>query len=964
MEIGYSKTKIICIALILMASCKSVSIDIPFPKNETEFAQPVSKPIKLTDPVKWKWDTVNQKKFKPIVRTRIALDRIPVIPFDLRGLKTFIKPLAQTRFRWDSVPFKSFNIQALPSEKYKLTTTILGTPKVVKRRLPKGYSGAISDISMVDDLPDSKISALLYCRDGILWVAIADFGICRIDGENISTYSREQGLVNTDVHKMSEDNQGQIWLGTYENGIEVLDLKSGIIRKISKAEGLSSNSISCLMTDKAGQVWIGTSDSGIDIFNEQSGTLKHLNSTNGLNENHVRSLLQESTGDIWIGTEIGIDIIKYGYENIKHVDLFSGQSDNHIECLLEKKENEIWMGTNNGINIWDKNLGIVKHLDRGHGLMSNNIKEFVIDHDSQIWISEFQGGIDVINEREDLYGHILITHNNVTAIVKGSKDLMWIGTKGLFAFNETESVNYYYTSLAEDFGIRSYGDLMEDSHGLIWLTADKEVLIIDLKANTVRNLNLHHEVFSFFEDSEGKIWMNTVDNGLYILNPKDGFISNISTEQGLTSNYIFGVFEDNNHRIWVGEFPHGVSSIDLQLKTISTLDLGVDMKNLDASDFMENKDGQIWIPTSGHGTCILNSKLGTYRRVYDSTDVYNNSIVALYKDTFDRIWMGHQGEGLSVMNVGDSTITNFSVPNGLVDHQVLSVSFFGDELYYLTNIGLTSIVYTRKDINRPGLWELKSIKTYRMGSNFPQISYPFVLRKRGEFWWISGDHITVMKPGKRDTHAPKTRLTGIDIKNTTQYFVDKTRFNVGVENSEFHMDSLKDDSDQKEISSKYPNNLNVYNLQWDSLEGPYNIPVNLKLPYNMNMVSFHFTSLESDNLENTVYRCFLKGRDEKWSDISDKPFSQSYVDLQPKDYIFEVASRSSDGIWGKPEEFHIYHFITLVENLASLFILFYFCVKLCLFYLSKKSTAFSSQAEKSNKGSHTNSGRRAGTYFP
>jgi signal transduction histidine kinase/ligand-binding sensor domain-containing protein len=879
MEIDYSKIKFISIALVLMASCKSVTRDIPFPKYETEFAQPVSKHFVLTEPVKWKWNTVNLKKFRPIVHTKIDLDKIPVRPFDTSGFRPFTEPSAQIRFRWDSVPFKPFNIQALPSEKYKFRTTILGIPKVVKRRVPQGYSGAKSDISMVDDLPDSKITALLYCHDGILWVAIADFGICRIDGEYISIYGREQGLVNIDVNMMSEDNQGQIWLGTYKNGVEVLDLKSGSARKISKNEGLSSNSISCLMADKTGQIWIGTSDSGIDIIDEQSGTLKHLNSTNGLNENYVRSFLQESTGDIWIGTEIGIDIIKYGYEKIKHVDLFSGQFDNYIECLLEKKKNEIWIGTSNGINIWDKNLGIVKHFDKRQGLKSNFIKEFVIDHCNQIWILEQQGGIDILNDREDLFRHIsardIITENNVTAIAKGSKDLVWIGTnpKGLLAFNETESVKYFNTSLSEDFGVRSFGDLMEDSRGLIWLTADKEVLIIDLRANTVRKLNLHHEVFSFFEDSQGKIWMNTVDNGVYILNPKDGTISNISTAQGLSSNYVFGVFEDNSHRIWVGGYPYSVSSIDLQLNTISSLDLGSEIKNLDASDFMEDTDGQIWIPTFGQGTFILNSKSDKFRRIFDSTDVYNNSIVVLYRDTLNRIWMGHPGEGLSVMNLGDSFITNMSLPNGLGENQVLSVSFIGNEIYYLTNIGLTRIEHTSNDINRSVHWELKAIKTTRMGSNFPNITYPFVLRKRGEFWWILGDHITVMKPGKNDPQEPKTRLTGIDIKNTTQYFVDKT------------------------------NGLNVDNLKWDSLAGPYNIPVNLKLPYNMNMVSFHFTSLESDNLDNTVYRCFLKGRDKKWSDISDKSFSQSYIDLQPEDYVFKVASRSINGVWGTPEEF-------------------------------------------------------------
>ncbi len=91
-------------------------------------------------------------------------------------------------------------------------------------------------------------------------------------------------------------------------------------------------------------------------------------------------------------------------------------------------------------------------------------------------------------------------------------------------------------------------------------------------------------------------------------------------------------------------------------------------------------------------------------------------------------------------------------------------------------------------------------------------------------------------------------------------------------------------------------------FKWDSVSGPYNLPVNLSLPYNGNYLQFQFAQANLSRPDTTFYTYFLNGIDKNWSKPSMNPYTENYLNLPPGKYTFKVCSKEIDGKWGAPVE--------------------------------------------------------------
>ncbi len=67
------------------------------------------------------------------------------------------------------------------------------------------------------------------------------------------------------------------------------------------------------------------------------------------------------------------------------------------------------------------------------------------------------------------------------------------------------------------------------------------------------------------------------------------------------------------------------------------------------------------------------------------------------------------------------------------------------------------------------------------------------------------------------------------------YFIDKNKLS-SVDTLRV-ADTVSGKSKSQLLSAFYPGEIKY---KWDSVSGPYNLPVNLTLPYNDNYLQFHF----------------------------------------------------------------------------------------------------------------------------
>ena len=86
---------------------------------------------------------------------------------------------------------------------------------------------------------------------------------------------------------------------------------------------------------------------------------------------------------------------------------------------------------------------------------------------------------------------------------------------------------------------------------------------------------------------------------------------------------------------------------------------------------------------------------------------------------------------------------------------------------------------------------------------------------------------------------------------------------------------------------------------FDSVSARDNIPINLRLPYFLNDLSFNFSAVDWDAPHKIMYSYQLEGVDEDWS-VPQEEAKVSYWNLKHGQYVFHVKANGESGIWSDP----------------------------------------------------------------
>ena len=111
-------------------------------------------------------------------------------------------------------------------------------------------------------LPDIGVLCWLTTLDGTQWIGMNDGGgLARVFDDRIEPFQlagpkRHSGVIRC----LAEDPQGDLWVGTHEEGIEVIDLKRNTVNYITRQDGLPGDRILRITFDRKGGVWAITSN--------------------------------------------------------------------------------------------------------------------------------------------------------------------------------------------------------------------------------------------------------------------------------------------------------------------------------------------------------------------------------------------------------------------------------------------------------------------------------------------------------------------------------------------------------------------------------------------------------------------------------------------------------------------------------------------------------------------------------
>jgi len=214
-----------------------------------------------------------------------------------------------------------------------------------------------------------------------IWL-LATGGIYQYDRKNrrFNFIANPSGKDNTLYTTLSEDDAGDLWLGTYPLGVFHFSAKSNQWSPITTTEEFESKIITALHFEKSTrQLWVGSFDYGLHRLDLNTGQWKSFgmeaHQPNRIASSLITEIARDSLGNVWVATNSG-GLSKFkantNTEDCINYTIESGLPDNNINALACDSKGNTWVATYRGLTCINKQGIIVKHFDNRNGLPFEN----------------------------------------------------------------------------------------------------------------------------------------------------------------------------------------------------------------------------------------------------------------------------------------------------------------------------------------------------------------------------------------------------------------------------------------------------------------------------------------------------------------------------------------------------------------------------------------------------------------
>lgn len=503
----------------------------------------------------------------------------------------------------------------------------------------------------------NRVNSILVDTDKVIWIATLGDGLFKMflndnDEEvrlvNYKTSADAQSISNNRTYSLYKDNAGNLWIGTFGGGLNMLSRryqqsesnKAKFIRyKFQQGtnNSLSSNIITSIIEDNSGNLWIGTFNGGVNLLNKKTGQIRNFKNNpynpNSISKNDVLCVFKDRSGNIWIGTSLGAGLDKIEYREdkfnrlFKEIDGNTGLNDN-IVWSLKADQRKLWIGTNSGgLNIWDRTNGkfsyIKANLNNPNSLSDNQIRTIVEDRFNNLWLGTYSGGVNVLNKStlhvkrlEHITGDTTsLGSNQVQSILIDKDGDYWIGTFG-GGLNKLTKENFlsgnyvfkkYNYNSANPFSLsnnRIY-TMYQDKTGIIWIGTfggglnkfDKEKeTFISYKNLTGDESSLsENRIMTIYEDSNNNLWIGTYGGGLNLFDRKKESFTRFNDKNRFKNSVVYGILEDDYNHLWISS-DNGLLKFDIPTHQVTQYDLndGLQSQEFSGGAYYKSPDGEMF----------------------------------------------------------------------------------------------------------------------------------------------------------------------------------------------------------------------------------------------------------------------------------------------------------------------------------------------------------------------------------
>jgi len=439
----------------------------------------------------------------------------------------------------------------------------------------------------------------------------------------------------------------------------------------------------------------------------------HWTTDNGLPSNSLLHIFQTSDGYLWISGYSGLirfDGNKFTIFNTANTDVFES---NVIRNLAEDSKGNLWM-TTQGSGLVSYNKGKFTAFGKESGMM-NIYRALLVDDKDRVWSASPGHGWFYL---EKGIFHFLdykksLSNVEVRSIVQGKNGTIWFATlgEGLFKYENGALQSIELPAELKNEWIYS---LLADKENNLWIGTSSGVYYYDGKNIQHVLPEIGSTVNDLLKDHFGNIWIGTI-NGLYRKNITNNKLECLTTENGLTNNFVIDFLFDFEGNFWMTQYKGGLTRIrdgkftnysysgglpEKVVNTICEIDSSSYLVGFDNGSLIKIKDGNIFpfkIKTNISGDRIrhilIDSEKNTWISTYmgllkiekngkeilysEKSGFLSSKIRLTFEDSKGNIWIGTRNNGVVRIDKNNK-IRVFDVTNGLNSNLIMTIKEDGN----------------------------------------------------------------------------------------------------------------------------------------------------------------------------------------------------------------------------------------------------------------------------------------------
>ncbi len=310
-------------------------------------------------------------------------------------------------------------------------------------------------------LSNNAVYAIWKDLEGGLWVGTYFGGVNYLPNQptkfdRFYPIAGENTLTGKRVREIIGAPNGKMWIGTEDAGLDLFDPKDNSFYHYPigpSSTELSYHNIHGL-AQRGNELWVGTFSRGINVINTKTGFIRKYSSktpNSVLRSDDFFSILVDSKGSIWTGSTAGL----YRYEDDKDAFQHIPQTEYiFIYDMLEDKDGMLWIASyNDGLIRFDPESGekqsFLPDPTNPESLRHHTIVDVFLDSKQQLWVATSGGGFAKYDSKTGAFTSYTIEKgfptNTYFNIVEDDEGLLWItSNKGLLRFDPAKETFQLY----------------------------------------------------------------------------------------------------------------------------------------------------------------------------------------------------------------------------------------------------------------------------------------------------------------------------------------------------------------------------------------------------------------------------------------------------------------------------------------------------------------------------------------